>query len=118
LDLNALRDLRDAGGAEFAAALFAQIRADFARLHDQILTMLGTLASGPGARHDHIRSAVHELKGLALTVGAGALSDACAEAEALAQQKDDAALLAVLPDIIGLCDKVRIELERSIAGGV
>ena len=116
LDDTLLNELRDAGGADFAATLFEQIGADFARLHDALLGEIGSLSANPESDLSRARRLCHEQKGLALTVGAVALANACAEAEALAQQGNQPMVLAALPVILGLCDQVRIELQRCIAG--
>jgi HPt (histidine-containing phosphotransfer) domain-containing protein len=116
LDAKLLNELREAGGSDFAASLFEQIATDFARLHDALLAEIGGLSAHPDRDLSQVRRLSHELKGLALTVGATALSEACAGIEALAQQKAHGPLLADLPGIVGLCDQVRIELQRCIAG--
>ncbi len=116
LDHAALDDLHDAAGAEFASVLFAQIRADFARLHDSALAKMRDLSPSKQPDFDAVRRVVHEMKGLSLTVGAKSLAHTCAEAEILAQNQDLSSLSQVLPEIIGLCDRVRIELEQCIAG--
>jgi HPt (histidine-containing phosphotransfer) domain-containing protein len=116
LDRTALADLHDAAGPEFANVLFTQIRADFARLHDDALAKLREYAPNSAPEFDATRRVAHEMKGLALTVGATALAKACAETENLAHEKDMTALTRVLPEVIALCDRVRIELEQCIAG--
>lgn len=116
MDANLLNELREAGGSDFASALFEQIGTDFARLHDALLTEIGTLSAAQDHELTRVRRLCHELKGLALTVGATALVNACAEAEALAQGSCQNLVLAALPGILGLCDEVRIELQRCIAG--
>lgn len=114
LDRAAIAELNEAAGEEFAAVLFTQIRADFARLHDATLAQMRDFSPLKSPDFDTTRRIVHEMKGLSLTVGALKLAEACAEGETLAQHKDLTALSRLLPDIIGLCDRVRIELEQCI----
>lgn len=116
LDRAALAELHDAAGEEFASVLFTQIRADFARLHDAALGQMRDFSPTKTPDFDTTRRVVHEMKGLSLTVGAKTLAQTCAEAEILAQNNDLSSLSQVLPDIIGLCGRVRIELEQCIAG--
>lgn len=116
VDPSTLAELRDAAGEDFARTLFGQIRADFARLHDAALAQMRSFGPSGAPDFDLTRRVVHELKGLSLTVGAHRLAEVCAEAEGMAQQRDTQALAKALPDIIAQCDRVRIELEQSIAG--
>lgn len=116
LDRTALADLQDTAGPDFASALFTQIRADFARLHDEALGHMRDYRPSGAPDFDATRRLVHEMKGLSLTVGANILAQACADAEVLAQDKNLNALAQALPEIISLCDRVRIELEQCIAG--
>lgn len=91
LDRAVLIDLHNTAGPEFAALLFTQIRADFARLHDDALGQMRTYMPSGAPDFDATRLLVHEMKGLSLTVGATALAQACAEAEDLAQQEYESA---------------------------
>jgi HPt (histidine-containing phosphotransfer) domain-containing protein len=116
LDSAALADLQTSAGPEFAKLLFAQIRADFARLHDDALAQMRGYGPAATPDFDVTRRVAHEMKGLSLTVGASALAQLCAEAEILAQENAGPALGRMLPEIIALCDRVRIELEQCIAG--
>jgi HPt (histidine-containing phosphotransfer) domain-containing protein len=116
LDRAALAELTEAAGAEFASVLFTQIRADFARLHDAALLQMRTFSPPATPDWDTTHRIVHEMKGLSLTVGAIQLAQTCAQAETLAQNKDLVTLSRTLPEIIGVCDRVRIELEQCIAG--
>lgn len=116
IDSVTIRELYQAAGAEFAQTLFAQIRADFARLHDALLGQMMSFSDTGGPEFEVIRKTAHELKGLALTVGANRLADACANAEGLAQKKDATRLSESVSGMISLCAQVRIELARSFAG--
>jgi HPt (histidine-containing phosphotransfer) domain-containing protein len=116
LDRSALADLQETAGPEFANVLFTQIRADFARLHDEVLRQTRGYAPSAEPDFEATRRVVHEMKGLSLTVGAATLAQTCADAEILAQGRDLGALKGVLPDIIAQCGRVRIELEQCIAG--
>lgn len=117
LDSTALAELRNAAGQDFVDALFMQIKADFARLHDAALGQTRHLGPAATPEYGEIHRTVHELKGLAVTVGARDLAEACAQCEELARNKDKMALSLALPGIIRLANTVRIELEQSIAEG-
>ena len=116
LDTSTLVALQDAAGQEFAQALFKQIRADFGRLHDTALAQMRNFGRAGTPDFEATRRTVHELKGLSLTVGASPLATACSDAETLAQHKDTDGLRTALPEIIALCNRVRVELEQCTEG--
>ncbi|MGD7552058.1 hypothetical protein ACQCP0_25800, partial [Ralstonia pseudosolanacearum] len=68
----------------------------------------------PDLNFKEIHMLAHELKGLALTIGANILPDISLRAENLAQQKEGAALVALFPDLIRECGHVRTALSQYI----
>ncbi|MGP9789403.1 Hpt domain-containing protein [Roseinatronobacter sp. NSM] len=114
LDPEVFLALLDTGGSELAAELAEQLAQDFARIH-------GALADAQTAWNRHadwnfkeIHMLAHELKGLALTIGANNLPETSLRAETLAKQKEGATLAAVFPALIRECGQVRAALAQYI----
>lgn len=114
LDSKVFLALLETGGSDVAAALGEQLKQDFTRLHSDLQAHLPVPNSGAGLNFQAIYMIAHEMKGLALTIGAVALPDLSLRTEKLAQNKDGAALAVVLPDVIDECDRVRTALAQSI----
>lgn len=111
LDQKTFLDLLETGGSDVAAALAEQLEQDFTRLHSDLQAHL-PLGTAVNFRAIHLIA--HEMKGLALTVGAHVLPEISLRAEKLAQSKDSAALAATLPEMVAECDRVRTALSQCI----
>ncbi|MDD7969740.1 Hpt domain-containing protein [Roseinatronobacter alkalisoli] len=114
LDHETLAALLEAGGIEIAAALAEQLTNDFTRIHDSADAQISRLDLGEKPDFKAIHMIAHEMKGLALTIGAHKLADVSLRAEVLARDKDGEALASHLPEFTALCDRVRDALEQSI----
>ncbi|WFE76209.1 Hpt domain-containing protein [Roseinatronobacter sp. S2] len=114
LDRKIFLALLETGGSDVAAALAEQLTQDFARLHSDLQAHLSVSNSGTDLNFQAIYMIAHEMKGLALTIGAVALPELSLRAEKMAQNKDGAALAAALPEVIDECDRVRTALAQFI----
>ncbi|MCC5958669.1 MAG: hypothetical protein JJU08_04970 [Rhodobacteraceae bacterium] len=114
LDRKIFLALLETGGSDVAAALAEQLTQDFARLHSDLQAYLPIPDSGADLNFQAIYMTAHEMKGLALTVGAVALPELSLRAEKMAQNKDGAALAVALPEVIDESDRVRTALTQFI----
>lgn len=94
-ELNALLSL---GGAE----LRDQLSADLAHCHTDLADSITLCATDTYLGRQNARYAAHELRGIALTVGASSLATLCAQAEALSEDGDITELAAKITDILNV----------------
>ncbi len=92
-DPDTLAQLTGGDDPQLDSALREQLSRDLTRCAE---------ALGAGPDPAGARAAAHELKGIALTIGAHTLAADCARAEALCDARDTAALRTALPDIAAL----------------